>query len=397
MTPSHSSMESKLEKKRTPDLESKNDATSEIIRLTRRRIGWIGEAKYAASYPSKEFFPSYWGVQSVVGERVKGGFGGILDGVLIVGNHKSVFQYNVENDRWIDVDRNKNKYRMEDRDGATGCKIGSCFLVYGERAELLQFKPWLTKLYDSFPNGSRDDEDDDSSEQIPEEAPSINTDPKNSAHEDTRPFWKKIVDNIVTFASPPASSSLIKRKTPIRFLRNQWFCNKPTRVDGHSLTTISYDKVLLIGGYNMFLGQLTWDKLNVRWKRLEHHSVLTRKSGYSRRHHIAFKMKDHVYVAGGLLTSTIEESRKTTSCEKYNFTKNKWSSCEHSLPYPLTDASVVVSWDESFAVITGGMRERNKKHKPTDGIIIFEEEKGFILLDDKMLRKRSNHVSVPIL
>ena len=393
MTPCHSHIESKH--KRTIDFEAKNDATSEIIRLDRRRIGWSGEAKYAASYPSKEVVPTYWGhIREEDAARVFGGFGGILDGVLIVGNHKSVFQYNVENDKWIDVDRNKQKFRMEDRDGATGCKIGNCFLVYGERAELLQFKPWLTKLYDSFPNGSRDDDDDDASEQNPVEAPSINTESKNSVQEDTRPFWKKIADNIVTLASPPASSSLIKRKTPIRFLRNQWFCNKPTRVVGHSLTNISYDKVLLIGGYNMFLGQLTWDKLNVRWKRLEHASS---KSGYSRRNHIAFKMKDHVYVAGGLLTSTIEEGRKTTSCEKYNFRQNKWSSCEHSLPYPLTDASVVVNCDESFAVITGGMRERSKKHKPTDGIIIFEEEKGFILIDDKMLRKRSNHVSVPVL
>ena len=216
------------------------------------------------------------------------------------------------------------------------------------------------------------------------ETQKIKTESDHSVREeDTRPFWKKIADNIMTFASPPESSSLVKQKTPIRF--SLIFSN------GHSLTSISNDKVLLIGGNFMFLGQLTWDKLNLRWKRLEN---VSSKPGYSRSYHISFKMKDHVYVAGGLLTSKIEESRKSTSCEKYNFKQNKWSSCEYSLPYPLIDASVVVSSDESFAVITGGIP---KKTKPTDGIICFEEKRGFTLLDDKMLRKRSSHVSIPIL
>ena len=83
-----------------------------------------------------------------------------------------------------------------------------------------------------------------------------------------------------------------------------------------------------------------------------------------------------------------------TSCEKYNFKENRWSSCEHSLPYPLADASVTVSLDETFAIITGG---NNKTGMPTNGILLFEEESGFTLLGDKMVRKRSNHVSIPIL
>ena len=96
----------------------------------------------------------------------------------------------------------------------------------------------------------------------------------------------------------------------------------------------------------------------------------------------------------------------TVRCEKYNLKTKKWSICKHSLGSPLINASVVVSPDESFAVITGGLKERSKylksiesndiKMKPTNSIIIFEEETGFTKLDDRMLRRRSDHVSIVI-
>ena len=94
-----------------------------------------------------------------------GGFGGELDGAIIVGNYQSVYQYDVEKDKWVNID--KNSQEKEPRgESAKGCKIGNCFLVYGEKAELLQFKPWLTKIYDSFPNGSRDDDSSEEDNQI---------------------------------------------------------------------------------------------------------------------------------------------------------------------------------------------------------------------------------------
>ena len=104
----------------------------------------------------------------------------------------------------------------------------------------------------------------------------------------------------------------------------------------------------------------------------------------------------------------------TVRCEKYNLKTKKWSICKHSLGSPLINASVVVSPDESFAVITGGLKERSLssyldlkynlksiesndiKMKPTNSIIIFEEETGFTKLDDRMLRRRSDHVSIVI-
>ena len=55
--------------------------------------------------------------------------------------------------------------------------------------------------------------------------------------------------------------------------------------------------------------------------------------------------------------------------------KKTWSLSPHSLPYPLAKASVVVDYEENFALIIGGM------HMPdcyaSSKIIVFTEDKGF--------------------
>ena len=337
--------------------------------------------------------------------RVDGGFGGILDGKLIVGNNLSVYQYNVDKDAWIEIDKNSSKsyfdsHRVESRSGAKGCEIGDRYLVYGDRAELLAFKPWLTTIYKSFSTSREEDSDDASSEDenigAHEEENRGSSLVNDNKPPNQQPLWKKIAENCWSYLEK-GSNPQIRRKPPIRMLRNQFFCHTPVRVSGHSMTNVGPDKVLLIGGYqdygktsplqHIFLGQLTWDKWNVKWKKLD------RMNTY-RYGHMAFKMKEHVYVVGGMGINKIEENRILSSCERYNLNENTWSFCEYSLPYPLYDASVVVSTDETFAIISGGS---SKKYKCTNKIIIFEEDKGFKLLKDKMLRQRSNHVSIRIL
>ena len=182
----------------------------------------------------------------------------------------------------------------------------------------------------------------------------------------------------------------------------------PVYLRNHSLINIEYDKVILSGDMGqLFMGELTWDKLNVRWKRLEG----TRSSTRSK--YLIFKMKEYVYMVGGYRQYSNgcshgpqfswmypTEVKPTVSCEKYNLRTKKWSICKHSLGSPLINASVVVSPDESFAVITGGLKEINKyltpNIKPMNRIIIFEEETGFTKLGDRMLRRRSDHVSIVI-
>ena len=114
----------------------------------------------------------------------------------------------------------------------------------------------------------------------------------------------------------------------------------------------------------------------------------------------------YVYVIGGYVS--YEKRRypypdgKTIAalrCEKYNLKLKKWSLCKHKLPFPLKHASIVVAQDESYAVITGGLIGESEEFDTfihSNWIIVFEEETGFTLLEDNMLRRRNNHVSIVI-
>lgn len=66
--------------------------------------------------------------------------------------------------------------------------------------------------------------------------------------------------------------------------------------------------------------------------------------------HVAFKMENYLYVAGGIDGFS---SEVIDSCEHYDIENNTCFSSQHSLPRALEDAFSVVSLDESFAVITG--------------------------------------------
>ena len=101
-------------------------------------------------------------------------------------------------------------------------------------------------------------------------------------------------------------------------------------------------------------------------------------------------MKDSLYVAGGYGQACSERL-----CLK----SKKWFRCQHSLPYPLVFASVVVSDDEKFAVITGGIRfeEFFGTQQTSNGIIIFTEEDGFQSLKTAQLQvSRHRHLSLKI-
>ena len=103
--------------------------------------------------------------------------------------------------------------------------------------------------------------------------------------------------------------------------------------------------------------------------------------------------------------------------ERFDLTENKWYPCEYSLPKPLHSASVAVSANENFALITGGVSSYQKLTAvpPTnnqqttspssfqkqlitecDRIIAFDEDNGFQLLESKLHYPRSNHVSIRI-
>ena len=55
---------------------------------------------------------------------------------------------------------------------------------------------------------------------------------------------------------------------------------------------------------------------------------------------------------------------------------------------------MVVTSDQTCAIFTGVQEDWKKRDEPGDRIIIFEEESGFTLLEDKMLKRHPNSVSI---
>ena len=129
----------------------------------------------------------------------------------------------------------------------------------------------------------------------------------------------------------------------------------------------------------VYQGDFKADTNDVAWTELE---PLRKTRGL----HITFKMKDNVYVAGGF----DNEFEGLSTCEQFNLLECKWVNCKHSLPYALNSASVVVSADETFAVITGGITGEQFSSR----VIIFTEDTGFELMATHLLNKRAGHLSM---
>ena len=322
-------------------LPKRPDAKSEIIHVSKRRTIWSSSTNNAANVAVLTKFKA-------VGE-----LGSVLDDTMVVGSYNSIYQYE-ENRSYID-----KLYCWTDY--TRGFSIGNIFLMDGYKSEFPPLKPWLTKIFDkayresgednasekdanvkcSLSKCSGDDSDFESEKLITGISSRFASNLENKKRK--RPFWKKIVNNIMGFTTPRQSIDVTKQMKPSsRLPRNHWLCQKP------SVWTLSNEN--------------------------------NEKCRY-----LVFKMRDHVYLAGGLIG---------LSFDKYNLKQRQWVTCKHSLEYPLDYASVVVTPDEKCAIFTGAQKHLKKKCKPGNRILIFEEDAGFTLLEDKMLRTRSNHVSM---
>ena len=130
-----------------------------------------------------------------------------------------------------------------------------------------------------------------------------------------------------------------------------------------------------------------WDETEERLPDIYSVSSMQRRYDY-----IVFKMQNSVYVTGGF--SAMERPLK--SCIYFDLTLMNWFTSSHSLPYYLSNASVVVDKEEKFAVITGGKKHPGEANEDySDDIIIFTENDGFqVLKNSSLLSRRSSHVSV---
>ena len=287
-------------------------------------------------------------------------FGGMLCGKMIAGYEKALYQYKIEEDQWVQFQSNDQS--GYDRYLAKGCNINDdLYLTSGgyleNRVELIQLK--------------RDN---------------INGTSNSCASNYTA--------NCNKHAFGRLAGRWNQQQLRTHGFYTQKVCTTPIPVDRvlfHSITKVYNNKVILVGGEvkcvvarlsrSVYLGELTDNKTDVSWRELE-------SMKKARKFHIAFKMKHNMYVAGG-----IDISDKTLSCcERFDLKKNKWFKCHHLLPYRLYDASVVVSADETFAVITGGYNGG----RISDRIIIFTEQDGFKLMAVNLLSERFGHISILI-
>ena len=129
----------------------------------------------------------------------------------------------------------------------------------------------------------------------------------------------------------------------------------------------------------LFIGELTDNKSNVTWVQQE-------SLNKAREYHITFKMKTSVFVAGGV----DKDYKPLSSCERFSLNKSKWFPNQHQLPFPLVNATVIVSTDETFAVITGGWKDISNDYHGgpnralSNETLVFTMERGFKVLSQKV-------------
>ena len=273
-----------------------------------------------------------------------------------------LYKFEVDKRRWIEVQRTHNSMNIpleldkERRREKISCILDNMmFICEGRNAELLQY-------------------DDRCRQNI-----------SNSADESSDP-------TTLTFQS---CCSKVNRKSGS--FCSQTICptQLPLRSEEYTLTNIGPGEVMLIygadGSNRVFEGNLTANKNDVTWKELE--SLGVERQGY-----ISFKLNGNVYIAGG---SQFIDGRPgmllNAKCQRYDLLEKKWYKCQHNLPFPLSNASVVVSTDESFAVIIGEYFFLSDEEMKTYSgkVIIFTEDRGFTIFEPFSLRSaRDGQISI---
>ena len=280
------------------------------------------------------------------------GFGGLCDGKIIVGYGRNLFEYKPNERIWtnhfinlnckVDVDLGVGlETHME------GCSINNSqlLLCWDTQVHLFQCRK-VDEQRNNVPNNI-------------------------SLHPSKRVRQK---------------SALVSKTQSLN--ANVCLTRLPVSANGDTITSIGNNKVIFVGSYWVFEGELSTTENDVIWKKLEFPKT-------PRRCHMAFKLQDSVYIAGGY-EQCEQEFVELSSCERYDLSEKTWNDCSHVLPYPLVCASVVVDKEETFAVIIGGYYKHEDTHNESRMIIIFTETDGFRVLEGNNLKspRSSCHTSV---
>ena len=301
-------------------------------------------------------------------------FGGMLmNGKILIGAGRNVYEYILSEDKWIHA-----QYIEHSRDRAEGCAVNNNYLLCGgnlrTRVELLRFKQEVSISY----NDDRTEEDTSSLENTAQNPATSNT----TTNVDNNFFHTLLgciglgrrsvdTDNSHYLPSGRTTSDCKKNReegqsphlndTDCQHFGSKCklphiFCPTPLPLHltgGHTVTNIKDNQVILIGGYcggsassSVFIGELTDNESDVTW--IEQESL-----NKARQYHMTFKMDGNVFVAGGV----DKDYKALYDCERFSINRNTWVRNQHHLPYPLVNATVIVSTDETFAVITGGWKD----------------------------------------
>ena len=356
-------------------------------------------------------------------------FGTVLSsGSLLVGFNRGIYQYIWPEDKWVEAVSTKSQQHTRSR--AQGCSISQnkyvlCGGDLGNKIELLHESTHGIIFQNDANNfrdfGSFQKEQMVFSKDYNNEVSNEETNVANNNFGDTNIlgvfkhilrcncFTKSCHYDDTMYACQSDHESEVKDQLNsesiaiIKFhhdcsLRGitQTFCTEPLPIaltGGHTVTKIADGEVIVIGGYSggrasdkVFAGKLGENGMDISWRDLD--SLKT-----AREYHISFKMKGHVFVAGGVN----EKYEPLSSCEIYSIRKNLWCSDEryklmvqtggrYELPYPLVNATVVVSNDETFALIVGGWKqeEHGKDKVAAKEFIVFTLEDGFKKLPSGM-------------
>ena len=365
--------------------------TSEILYVYMK----TGKVSFVISKPVKRF-PN--------GNCI-GAFGGICEGRIIVGFEKNVFEYLYKEDEWRQVQKEQDV--QHDRTGAKCCSIGDGLLVVSpnlkNNAELVRF--------------TKGDQEVNSRISLTSESIShvLHSECKSHISDDNKSAAT------TKYSSKETSATNTRLGVQSRdSLRPQTLCVTPLPVKIRScvLTNIGNNQVLLIECNSQlkskapqcFIGSLVqmdsstekhpidsvmWSsslspdmiRPSNDWPDVSIVSSMNRRYDY-----IIFKMGRCVYITGGFSAT----DRPLLSCVYYDLVLKSWYTCKYSMPYHMCGASVVVSADETFAIITGGKKVPGEpKERCSDEIILFTEDDGFqVLRNCSLMRKRSSHVSI---
>ena len=367
----------------------KTDETAEIIHVRRRR------RKKVWSFVSQKVS----NVAVVNKSRSIGEYGSVLADTEVQGTSMSFYHFNFHQNGWIDYTERVN--------------IGDSFSIEsGEKEALARFKSWLTQTYENVQSVSKIGGLKAVEEDLAPRTDlykSCRSAGRKQAPRESKTLWNKIIDNFEAFVCP--HSFIYHHDYHHRYRDNYKDIydrnfhnpstkelNKPPKHLSQSIALKAFSKTpttwtlketakepYLYTGYLLGRGYGTEERMK---------DVVIDKSRY-----IVFRMKDNVYFVGGYISPKIVEGQriendKLCRIDRYNLNEHRWVICEHSSPYPLENSSVVVSSDQTCAIFIGGQKNWKKRGKKGDRIIIFEEETGFTLLEDKMLKRRSNDVAI---